>query len=90
MDLETTLVSGSSYFSYVAVAMDLVLTVADVVMTAYGSLSYCSAVADSEAIMADVVADAAAIMVVSNSPLKGFCFIDRSLSYFLIFFHIFC
>ena len=80
MDWETTLVSGSSYFSYVAVAMDSVLTVVVAAMTAYGSLSYCSAVVDLEAIMVDVVA--AAIMVVSNSYLEGFCFIDRSLSYF--------
>ena len=56
MDLETILVSGLSYSSYVVAAMDAVLVVVAVEMTAYGSSSYCSAVADSEVTVA--VADA--------------------------------
>lgn len=59
-DLETILVSGSSYFFY-SVA-DAVLTVADVAMTAAcGLSSYCSAVAVSEATEVEMDADATTV-----------------------------
>ena len=56
-DLETTLVSGLSYFSYAVAVTVSVLTVAAVVMTAaYGSSSCCSAVA--VLVTTEAVADA--------------------------------
>lgn len=66
-DLETTLVSGSSYF-FSAVAVTLgVQTVVDVAMTAaYGLSSCCSAVADSVATEAEITADVAATICAAN------------------------
>lgn len=59
-DLETTLVSGLSYFFYaVAVTAGVLTAVADVAMTAAcGSSSCCSAVAASAATEVDADVDA--------------------------------
>ena len=72
VDLETTLVSGSSYFSYAVAEMVLVLTVAVVETTAYGLSSFYSAVADL--VVMETVADAtttAATNIIQTKPLSS-------------------
>lgn len=68
VDLETTLVSGSSYFSYSAVATagaEIVVDV-DATIAVSGLSSCCSAVADLEVTEAETAADVAATMVATN------------------------
>ncbi len=69
VDLETILVSGSSYFFYsVAVAVVLTaLSAAVATIAAYGSFSYYSAVADSVATEAEMTVVADATMVATKS-----------------------
>ena len=69
VDSETTLVSGSSYFFYSAVATAGALTVvdADATIAVSGLSSCCSAVADLEATEAETAADVAATTVAINS-----------------------
>ena len=86
-DLEIVLVSGLSCFSF-AVAEMASADVADVAMTAaYGSSSYCSAVAVSVETEADMIVDAVAITAATNF-IEGVCFC-RLLTYFSFVLHIF-
>lgn len=68
VDLETTLVSGSSCFSYSAVATagaEIVVDV-DATIAVSGLSSCCSAVADLEVTEVETAADVAATMVATN------------------------
>ena len=70
VDLETILVSGSSYFFYAVAETAGVLTAVDaaVAMTACGSSSYCSSVA-ALAETTEVAADADATTVATRNKL---------------------
>ena len=67
-DLETLLVSGSSYSSYAVVETDLAVTEADAAdaTTAYGLSSYCSSVADLVVTEAETAADGDATITAAS------------------------
>lgn len=68
VDLETILVSGSSYFFYsvAATAGAEIVVDADATIAVSGLSSCCSAVADLEATEAETAADVAATTVATN------------------------